>query len=188
MTKFVTIIAFVIAISLSLGTLISESHCQVPGVSSRSFAEVFRFFQLENALDFVDRFVTCLQQAGGGCVEVVVQGVKCNHNRYRIPKVSAWGHRRAEPFVEVLHLSEYLHYRLFVSFRLGDSRIMEEFLEDQIHYSLADFGADALEFIPHLFGVFQIHNIEGDLVTYALSDDALCRTYCHTVLFDFFGP
>lgn len=58
-----------------------------------------------------------------------------------------------------------------VSFWLGYLRGMEKFLQDQVHHSLANFGVDALEFIPHPFGILQVHDIKGNLIAYAFSND-----------------
>lgn len=65
---------------------------------------------------------------------------------------------------------------------------MEEFLQDQIYYFLADFGTNALKFVPHLFWIFYIYNIDGNLVADALSNNLLSYTYSHSIFFYFFRP
>lgn len=63
---------------------------------------------------------------------------------------------------------------------------MEKLLQYRIYYSLADLGADSLEFVPHLLRVFQIHNVEGDLIADAFSYDPFSCTYRHAIFFDLF--
>ena len=79
-----------------------------------------------------------------------------------------------------------LHYRLLVPLRFSNLRVVEKFLEDGVYYSLAELGADAFELIPHLLWIFQIHDIEGYLITDAFSDDLLRYTYGHSIFFHFF--
>lgn len=65
---------------------------------------------------------------------------------------------------------------------------MEEILQDEVYYSLANFGADALELFSHLFEVFQVHDIKRDLITDAFSCYPLRSTYGYVVFFDFLCP
>lgn len=59
MAKLMTIIALIIAIRLFFRPVfVPEGHCKIAGASGGSFAEVFRFFRLENTLDLVYGFVT----------------------------------------------------------------------------------------------------------------------------------
>ncbi len=140
---------------------------------------------MENALDFVDRFVTCLQQAGGGYVKVFVQGIECDDNSYCVPEVSSRSHRSSETLAKVFHLRKHLHYWLFVPFWFNNLWVVKQFLEDGVYSSLANFGEDAFEFVLHLLGVVQVHDIESDLIVHTFSDDSLGCSYCHAVLLDF---
>ena len=59
MAEFVTIIALIVAIRLFFwSAFVPEGHCEIAVASGSSFAEVFRLFRLENALDLVYSFVT----------------------------------------------------------------------------------------------------------------------------------
>lgn len=66
--------------------------------------------------------------------------------------------------------------------------ILEELLQYGVYNSLGDFSADALEFVPHVLRVFEVHYIEGDLIVDSLDDDAASYTDGHAVLLDFFTP
>lgn len=52
-TKFMTVVAFVIAIRLSLGAFISENHCQVSCLSNDALIEVFDILWPEYSLNLL---------------------------------------------------------------------------------------------------------------------------------------
>ena len=85
-----------------------------------------------------------------------------------------------------MYFCEDLYDGFIVPFRLIYFRIVEQFLKNRVDDSLAYFGADALEFVPHLLWVFQIYDIEGDLVADTFRDNLLSYSYRYTVFFDFF--
>ncbi len=85
-----------------------------------------------------------------------------------------------------MYFCKDLHDRFIVPFRLFYSRIVEQFLKDQVDDPLAYFDADALESVPHLLWVFQIYDIEGDLVADNFRDNSLGYSYLYTVFFDLF--
>ena len=89
---------------------------------------------------------------------------------------------------EIPYFSKYLHYGLLVPLWFINLWVVEKLLEDGIYYSLVNLNADALEFIPYLLGVLEIHDIEVNLSTYAFSDDPLCYIYHYMVFLNLFGP
>lgn len=46
-------------------------------------------------------------------------------------------------------------------------------------YSLAYLGTDTLEFVLHLFWVFQVYDVKVNLVTDTFFDNMLGYTYCY---------
>ena len=61
---------------------------------------------------------------------------------------------------------------------------MEKLLKDEVYYFLADLDADAFEFIPHLFRVLEVHDIEDNLIADVFLDNFLRYTYHYTVFFN----
>lgn len=53
---------------------------------------------------------------------------------------------------------------------------------------MANFDTDVLEFVPPLFWVFYIYNIEDNLVANAFCIDLLGYIYSHLIFFYFFCP
>ena len=89
-------------------------------------------------------------------------------------------------FVEVIYFSQYLYYWLLILFWFVDLKIMEKFLRNRIYHSLADVNADAFKFIPHLFRVFEVHDIQDNLIADTFCNDLLRYTYLPTSFLDLF--
>ena len=100
----------------------------------------------------------------------------------------AWSDGQTEVRVEVVHFSKCLYYWLLILFWFVHLKIIEEFLKNRIYHFLADVDADALKFIPYIFRVFEVHDIQDNLIADAFSNDPLRYTYFPTGFLDLLYP
>lgn len=123
-------------------------------------------------MDFVNSLVAGLEQARRLGIEVVVYRVEGYYDCDAVVYIGVRGECGSQSFGEHPDVCEYTRYRFLVSFWLGDFRVVEQFLEDRVYYSLADMRADRLKFRPHGLGAVDIDDIIEKVVAHAFSDDA----------------